>query len=120
MRLPGESVWTPGVCTGQQGPRSYGIQVGDRELRRNQRQIIPTTEQFPHGLANTELEEPPTADSAQPGSESHTPAGSESSPQPENSPTSPPVEQDINTPQPLRRSERARKPPDWITTYVPS
>ena len=28
MRLPGESVWTPGVCTGQQGPRSYGIRVG--------------------------------------------------------------------------------------------
>ena len=28
MRLPGESVWTPGVCTGQQGHRSYGIREG--------------------------------------------------------------------------------------------
>ena len=33
MWLPGETVWTPGMCTGQQGHRSYDIRVGDREFR---------------------------------------------------------------------------------------
>ena len=37
MQLPGEKAWTPGVCTGQSGPRSYKVKVGDQEYRRNRR-----------------------------------------------------------------------------------
>ena len=39
MRLPGQSTWTPGVCTGPCGPRS---KVGDRQFRRNRRQLLLT------------------------------------------------------------------------------
>ena len=33
MQLPGEKRWTPGTCTGMQGPRSYGVRVGESEYR---------------------------------------------------------------------------------------
>ena len=32
MRLPGETTWTPGVCTGFCGPWSYRVQVGERDF----------------------------------------------------------------------------------------
>ena len=39
VRLPGMHTWTPGVCTGQHGPRSYWIRVHGRRYRRNRRHI---------------------------------------------------------------------------------
>ena len=47
VQLPGEKMWTPGVCTGQSGPRSYKVKVGDQEYRRNRRQLIQTNESQP-------------------------------------------------------------------------
>ena len=47
MRLPRQTTWTQGICTGQCGPRSYKVQVGHREFRRNRRQLIPTKEPVP-------------------------------------------------------------------------
>ena len=39
IRLPEQKTWTPGVCTGQHGPRSFWIRVNDRLYRRNRRDI---------------------------------------------------------------------------------
>ena len=47
MQLPGEKAWTPGVCKGQSGPRSYKVKVGDQEYRRNRHQLIQTNESPP-------------------------------------------------------------------------
>jgi len=47
MQLPGQTKWTPGVCTGQHGPRSYNVRVDDREFRRNRRQLLYTKEARP-------------------------------------------------------------------------
>ena len=47
MQLPGEKTWTPGVCTGQSGPHSYKVKVGNQEYRRNRRQLIQTNESPP-------------------------------------------------------------------------
>ena len=30
MHLPGQKTWSTGVCTGLVGPRSYGVQVGEK------------------------------------------------------------------------------------------
>ena len=40
-------MWTPGVCTGQSGPCSYKVKVGDQEYCRNRRQLIQTNESPP-------------------------------------------------------------------------
>jgi len=40
MQLPGEKRWTSGICTGLQGPCSYGIRVGEAEYHRNRRHIL--------------------------------------------------------------------------------
>ena len=40
MRLPGGRTWSPGVCLGLVGPRSYRVLVGGRAFRRNRRQLI--------------------------------------------------------------------------------
>ena len=54
MCLPGPSTWTPGVCTGQCGPQSYSIIVGDREFRCNRRQLIHAQEPRPQDPPNIE------------------------------------------------------------------
>ena len=40
MRLPGQKTWSTGVFTGLVGPRSYGVQVGERCFIHNRRQLI--------------------------------------------------------------------------------
>ena len=40
MRLPGEKVWSPGICAGLVGPRSYKLQVWERNFERNCRHLI--------------------------------------------------------------------------------
>ena len=44
MRLPGQNTWTAGTCTGQTGPRSYDVKVGETMYRRNRRQLIQANE----------------------------------------------------------------------------
>ena len=117
MRLPGESTWTPGVCTRQCGPRSYGIRVGDREFRRNRRQLLLTGERPPpQDIPSMEIEEAPfTDDGTTPATQVpdvETPAEPESPSRSDNSPVSVSAERDRHMLQPLRRSERTRKSPD--------
>lgn len=123
MQLPGQTKWTPGVCTGQHGPRSYNVRVDDREFRRNRRQLLYTKEARPLEPPNIDPNvETPTASDGTVGPaeqmpDTRMPLELGSSPA---STTSSPVEQEPSTPQPLRRSGRTRRPPDWITNYVPS
>jgi len=122
LRLPGETTWTPGVCTGQCGPRSYKVRVGDREFRRDRRQLLHTREQLPLDLPDGEPNATPQPDTRETdgSTDQQMPEiPSASSPKPEDPPTTsvhPPAEP---SPQPPRRSGRARKPPEWITNYVP-
>ena len=44
MRLPGEKTWTPGMCAGLVGPRSYEVKVDDRNFVRNRRQLIKSSD----------------------------------------------------------------------------
>ena len=116
MQLPGEKRWTPGTCTGLQGPRSYGIRVGESEFRRNRRQILrggepqPTDypEQDTHGLFTPGVSRESTEDSSM---------NDPSTPQSVASPT---VGPETDPDPPLRRSTRQRRQPEWITSYVPS
>jgi len=66
MQLPGQTKWTPGVCTGQCGPRSYNVRVGDREFRRNRRQLLYTKEARPLEPPNIDpnVETPTASDGA--------------------------------------------------------
>ena len=123
MRLPGETKWTPGICIGRCSPRSYRVRVGDKEFRRNRRQLIHTQEPYPQEVSDSD-----TATGMQLASEDsgetreQTPIIQE--------PTEPvtpplaaapgPVESEATTPPLPRRSVRARNPPDWFTNYVPA
>ena len=104
MRLPGEKKWTSGICTGPVGPRSYGVKVGEAEFRRNRRQLLHTSERPEIDIPAQESEQVPN----------HLPTDEDTQAHSEPDP-----QLGCST-QPLRRSERIRKPPDWITTYVPS
>ena len=117
MQLPGERTWTPGVCTGSRGPRSYGVRVGEQEFRRNRRQLLHTREPV---IPETETQEETPA-AREPQALADQPGGSEDTPQ---TPT-PPDAMAPNTarplPQPtqaLLRSEWNHKPPEWITAFV--
>ena len=44
MKIPGSAVWTPGECIKEVSPRSYIVRVGDRQYRRNRRQLLHTGE----------------------------------------------------------------------------
>ena len=44
MQLPGQTSWSPGVCAGLVGPRSYEVKVGDRTFVRNRRHLIKSGE----------------------------------------------------------------------------
>ena len=117
MQLPGQKTWTTGVCTGLQGPRSYGVQVGEQKFRRNRRHLIRTKEPGPVDIPQEEL-----------------PSTSNTQNTAEDTPSSLPEQQDNtrsigNSSEPdrpgspipsLRQSQRNRKPPEWITNYVPS
>ena len=99
MQLPGQNKWRAGLCIASLGQRSYGVKVGEYEFRRNRRHLLRTNEQPPElELPIQETEIPAT----------NTPQAEDRDSQP-NSP-----------PHLLWRSERVRKPPDWIMSYVPS
>ena len=120
MRLPGEKRWTPGVCTGMEGPRSYTVQVGGSVFRRNRRHLRKGGDDSPQA----EPMEPSQSEDPAPNMSS-TPDLPPTPPTPEPVPQNLPEPQPPSTPAPnetpqLRRSTRQRTTPDWITTYVPS
>ena len=106
LRLPGEKTWSAGVCTGLVGPRSYKVQVGGHEYRRNRRQVIQTEEpreiELPEAIVQ---EEQPS---------------SEQGPAPNDTTRNVSPQLETNIPKPVRRSGRNRKSPDWFMNYVPA
>jgi hypothetical protein len=130
MRLPGQKTWTPGICTGLLGPRSYGVRVGDREYRRNRRQLLHTKEQLPRESPIVELgSDTPVAGQEDSPSMGERPDRSEAPDPPESPAPRDHIELGMNTPahtepnpisnmpaqQLPRRSERVRKPPDRLS-----
>ena len=123
IRLPGQKSWSQGVCTGLVGPRSYGVKVGESTFVRNRRQLIRSDEQ--------PMPSPPDVDDL-PQPQNNTSEKAALIPTlPSNGPTpnadlaesssNPPVEPSVDPPCPgPRRSTRNRRPPDWITNYVPT
>ena len=105
MQLPGEKRWTPGTCTSLQGPRSFGVKVGNTEYRRNRRQLLQRKEE----------PEPPVPEETP--SHDTTPKDDPNDPEKVEQPTD---SSSVTPNRPLRRSMRQTKPPEWITTYVPS
>ena len=47
IRMPGGKTWTPGICEGDAGPKTYDIRVGPNIYRRNRRHIRCTFSQDP-------------------------------------------------------------------------
>ena len=120
MRLPGEKTWTPGVCTGSQGPRSYGVQVGGRDFRRNRRQLLHTHEELSEKTPTEELStEPQPVTQEMPNFPEEPVDTANDLKSPTHAPPLTTPNTGTPTPQPQRRSERARRPPEWITNYVP-
>ena len=105
VKLPGNSRWTPAVCAGLVGPRRYQVDTERGTFTRNRRHLLETNE-IPQDVTQSEAESeqspetvPDTQDRPQPAEHTSGPAA----------PTTP-----------LRRSQRARKPPSWLTNFVPS
>ena len=133
LRLPGEKRWTQGTCTGCEGPRSYTVRVGGAEYRRNRRHLIRRGE--------SPIREPPAQDMPVPRGDD---AASDNRQIPERNISDVPPEpasmyEPLPEPEPdeatetaqtqrpehveraqLRRSTRQRRPPEWITNYVPT
>ena len=116
MRLTGKSSWSAGVCKGLVGPRSYEVEVGGQLYARNRRHLIPTNKQVLPEIPDTEGTSSTLSDNS--GRPQDSSPNTDNSGEPscirEQTVSSPPVSVR------LRRSERNRKPPEWITTYVPS
>ena len=104
MRLPGQKTWTAGTCTGQTGPRSYDVKIGETVYRRNRRQLI-------------QANEPPILDIGEPEpltSSTDTPPQQEQAKQPPDQAAAAPVPQ----PTQLRRSQRTHRPPARLNDFV--
>ena len=105
MKLPGQKTWTAGSCTGQTGPRSYDVKIGETVYRRNRRQLIRS-------------KEPPIVDISE---QEPSPSSIDIPPQQEQAEQ--PIDQACGTtPVPqqaqLRRSQRARRPPAHLNDFV--
>ena len=107
------------MCIDRSGPKSYRVNVGERTYVCNRRQLIRTREPIPcdpdmtSGAGETVMERRPEAVSSQAQQE---PDGGLKQQRPEDWETEQPALP--GTPKP-RRSQRNRKPPEWITSYVP-
>ena len=103
IKLPGQSKWTPAVCSGLVGPRRYQVETDQGTFTRNRRQIRDTgevTRDVPQ--SEPEYEEPPETVT-----DTHV------------KDTSPPPEVTVPSQTP-RRLSRVKKQPDWLIDYLPS
>ena len=95
---------------------------------RNRKQLIQSGEELTPSPPNADDLQQPWNNPSEKAPRMPTPpsngaAPSADHPEPSSSPNVAPqtVEQTVNSPRPvLRRSTRNRKPPDWITNYVPT
>ena len=120
LQLPGEKIWSRGVCEGKVGPRSYELSVNGTRYRRNRRHIIPTQE-LPVMSSTAELDGQEAA-SDQPVQVAPNQGEQGAASPPEQSPphdsgraVEPPGPE-----LPMKRSERVRRPPYWTKDYVMS
>jgi len=112
MRLPGEKVWSPGICAGLVGPRSYEVRVGDRTFVRNRRHLIKSKDVVVEDTP--EMEEPMSAESpvTSPAKESDPPPV-EAVPTPQASGPAPGHKEPTSTPAgPMENALTT-----WVTTY---
>ena len=89
MRLPGESTWSPGVCTGLVGSRSYEVKVGERTFVRNRHHLIRSNEVVVEDGPEVEpspreenTETTPPQDIASPPTRTHSPEMGTATPEP--------------------------------------
>ena len=116
MKLPGEKIWSPAVCTKKLSNRSYVVQAGSQTYRRNRRQIRRTAEpSFPEATA----EEP----------ETEQPAPTEGTPKPTQdlaptpvAPTTPPVQtpqQPVPSQSPVKSQTPTKAPSSSPSVALP-
>ena len=103
MKLPGQESWSVGTCTGQEGPRSYEVKVGESFYRRNRRQLIHAGEP-----RNTDTQDLMEQEVTTPQPEAAEPATTAATiPVPE------------SQPDPPRRPQPKHRPPVRLNDYVP-
>ena len=106
VKLPGESKWTPAVCSGLVGPRRYQVDTDRGAFTRNRRQLLDAPEVEVEDISSDGIR-------------------AESSPEqtPETVPDTPdstPTPISRTPSRPVRRSQQVRKALDWFGDYVPS
>lgn len=103
VRLPGKKTWSPAICSGMVGPRSYEVATGEQVLIRNRRHLIQSGEQPELDLPDSEVE----------GHDEQNEQDSTNVDITETKPIATPDKSPV-----LRRSLRNRKSPDWFTKYA--
>ena len=111
MRLPGNTTWTADTCVGEAGPRSYKVQIGDADYRRNRRQLI-MSDQAPN-KDNQKVDLPIPGEQSQ-----ATPIGSSQETSPSSEPAEATMPQSSSALPSPRRSNRSCQPPSWMNDYV--
>ena len=118
MRLPGRTSWSAGVCKGLVGPRNYKVEAGGNVFTHNRRQLLRVDSSPSHEIPDIEEHLTSQQDKSE--------LSQDAAPVPNLSPhntqhtSSSDTEHSVASPSQLRRSGRNRRPPDWITNYVPS
>jgi len=117
MKLPGQTIWTPAIVSGEVAPRSYEVTVNGSTYRRNRRDLLLTKKQSPPddrlSFTFDDVELSPNIEPQ--------PQESESVAEPASSPRHS-AESDVPEPasasQSLRRSARIRKVPERFKDYA--
>ena len=102
MRLPGENEWSLGRVIGEEGPRSFWVDVNGKHYRRNRKWLRATPEEVEPTVTIQDLTEP-----SEPG---------ESSSADVSLPTMP-VSAEVPEPCTTSRPVRERRPPAWLKDY---
>ena len=100
MKLPGQNRWDAGIGTGQVAPRSYEVKVGHGIYRRNQRQLLVSTDERNRDVQR----ENPLPE----GSPRHGESGGPPPEEPRSESTGPII---------LRQSARESRAPEWHKDY---
>ena len=103
MRLPGENEWSLGRVIGEEGPRSFRVNVNGKHYRRNRRWLRATPEEVEPTVTIQDLTEPGSEPEGTISADVSLPTMPASVEVPESSTASRPV--------------RERRPPAWLKDY---